>query len=65
MASGAGALQLQLGGPASYNGQIKDRPLLGLGNPPQAGDIERSVELVQKGLWLWVFISFLGVLSHA
>lgn len=65
LAAGAGALQLQLGGPAIYHGELKNRPILGGDEAPGPGDIERAVELVQKGLWVWVFLSFLGAFAHA
>ena len=66
MAAGAGALELQLGGPANYQGKLKDRPYLGLGNTPQRADIERSLKLVQKGLWLWLILSLIaGMIAHA
>ena len=65
LAAGAGALQLRLGGPATYHGKLEDRPILGAEEAPRSGDIERAVELVQKGLWLWVFVFFLGAFAHA
>ena len=54
MAAGAGALGVQLGGPASYHGAIKQRPSLGEGMSPATADIERALALVQRGTWLWV-----------
>ncbi|MEM6985936.1 MAG: adenosylcobinamide-phosphate synthase CbiB [Pseudomonadota bacterium] len=54
MASGAGALGLQLGGDTPYGGVIKSRPTLGHGREPRAGDIERAVALVDRGVVLWV-----------
>ena len=56
MAAGAGALAIELGGPATYHGAIKDRPILGEGREPCAADIERAISLVQRGLWLWVVL---------
>lgn len=65
MASGAGALNLQLGGTASYAGTVQQRPVLGYGVKPAAKDIKRSVRLVQRSLWLWLIIIFTGgVLVH-
>lgn len=67
MASGAGALGLQLGGPAIYHGQWQDKPLLGEGMSPSAWDIDRAIRLVQRALlwwmglilmidlWMWIF----------
>lgn len=60
MAAGAGALGIELGGPASYHGEIKHRPILGMGRTPTAPDIERAVGLVRHGLWLWVLVTLLG-----
>ncbi|GAB4292703.1 MAG: adenosylcobinamide-phosphate synthase CbiB [Thiohalomonadaceae bacterium] len=54
MAAGAGALGLQLGGPAIYHGSVEERPLLGEGLAPGAADILRAIRLVQYSLWLWL-----------
>ena len=54
MASGAGALGLQLGGPARYHGQMLDKPILGEGLSPNAWDIERAIALVQRALLWWL-----------
>ncbi|MDH2919373.1 MAG: adenosylcobinamide-phosphate synthase CbiB [Sideroxydans sp.] len=58
MASGAGALQVKLGGAAIYHGVSEARPLLGCGAEVAAGDIARAVALVQRVLWLWVALIF-------
>lgn len=60
MATGAGALNLTLGGPAPYHGLIKERPVLGVGEVPRIMDIERSVVFVQRGQWLWLAVIFFG-----
>lgn len=60
MASGAGALGLQLGGAAVYHGVVEERPLLGEGKAPAAADILRAVHLVQHSLWLWLGIALLA-----
>lgn len=60
MASGAGALNLTLGGPAPYHGLLKERPVLGEGTLPKVEDIGRTVRFVQRGLWLWLAVIFLG-----
>jgi len=54
MSSGAGALGLQLGGAASYSGEIEQRPPLGAGAPASAADIARAWRLVRNTTWLWV-----------
>ncbi len=60
MASGAGALNLTLGGAAPYHGLLKERPLIGRGDTPIPTDIERTVLFVQRGQWLWLGLIFLG-----
>jgi adenosylcobinamide-phosphate synthase len=54
MASGAGALGIRIGGPARYRGEWRQRPLLGVAEKPRASDIERSLQLVSHGMWLWL-----------
>ncbi|MDA8421534.1 MAG: adenosylcobinamide-phosphate synthase CbiB [Pseudomonadota bacterium] len=65
MASGAGALQLRLGGPAVYQGQLHNRPVLGQGTSPQPRDIARALTLVRHGILLWLAVITAGVLVHA
>lgn len=54
MSSGAGALGLQLGGAASYGGEIEQRPPLGAGAPAAAADIARAWRLVRNTSCLWL-----------
>ncbi len=54
MASGAGALGVQLGGPAIYHGEWEQRPLLGSGAPAKGGDIVRAWRLVRATTLLWL-----------
>jgi len=56
MAAGAGALALQLGGPAIYHGQPEDRPQLGTGSLPEVKDIDQAVNLLRRSLWLWLVL---------
>ncbi|AKJ29099.1 adenosylcobinamide-phosphate synthase CbiB [Caldimonas brevitalea] len=56
MAAGAGALGLKLGGPASYHGRVEQRPVLGAGRLPAAGDIGRALALVASVLLLWLVV---------
>lgn len=56
MSSGAGALGLQLGGAASYGGEIEQRPPLGEGVEASAADIPRAWRLVRNTAWLWLAI---------
>jgi len=67
MASGAGALGIALGGPASYGGQIEHRPPLGTGRAPAPADILRAWRMVLFSTLLWValgcataLISYIG-----
>lgn len=56
MAAGAGALGIRLGGPARYRGQWLQKPWLGQGAEPVAGDILRALRLVQRSVALWVLV---------
>ncbi|MGH8582751.1 MAG: adenosylcobinamide-phosphate synthase CbiB [Gammaproteobacteria bacterium] len=60
MAAGAGSLGVQLGGPAVYGGRHEERPPLGVGSPPEAGDIERALALVRRGVGLWLAVIGIG-----
>ncbi len=53
MASGAGALQLALGGAATYDGMAEMRPPLGSGRLACCDDIERAWRLVSRSAALW------------
>jgi adenosylcobinamide-phosphate synthase len=65
MASGAGALGVQLGGPAIYHGELHQRPSLGEGAPADANAIDRGWQLVQRGVWLWLLVLCLGTEFYA
>lgn len=65
MASGAGSLNIKLGGAASYHGDTEARPTLGTDATPQAADISRAMSLVKRGAWLWVALLFLTGLIYA
>ncbi len=54
MASGAGALQVRLGGGAFYHGRWHERSTLGEGRPADIGDISRARRLVLRALLLWI-----------
>ncbi len=62
MASGAGALQVCLGGEAIYHGELHQRTELGIGPAPNAHDLQRGIVLVQKTLALWIALLFGGAL---
>ncbi|CAD5107706.1 adenosylcobinamide-phosphate synthase CbiB [Zestomonas carbonaria] len=65
MAAGAGALGVRLGGPAVYHGNLHARPALGEGDEAGAGYIERALELVRRGVWLWLLVLAVGSYLHA
>lgn len=66
MAAGAGALGVQLGGAAPYDGVWELRPDLGEGDPPDAKAIGRSLALVRGSVVLWMVVAFLcGGLAYA
>lgn len=54
MSSGAGALGVQLGGAAIYDGEIEYRPPLGEGQPATGRDISRAWRLVARTTVLWL-----------
>ncbi len=62
MAAGAGALGIQLGGAAIYQGKVKARPMLGEGRPARAEDIERSILLFNQALLGWLLALFIFAL---
>jgi adenosylcobinamide-phosphate synthase len=64
MAAGAGALGVALGGPARYEGEWHERPPLGTGAPPGVDDIERALQLVRRGVWLWLALLMAGGVLH-
>jgi adenosylcobinamide-phosphate synthase len=66
MSAGAGALGIQLGGPARYHGEWHQRPDLGCGRKAVMADIERALTLVRHSVYLWLAAGILiaGV-AHA
>ena len=59
MASGAGSLNIVLGGTAVYHGQRTQGVVLGKGKTPVPEDIDRATLLVSKGSILWAALYFL------
>lgn len=59
MATGAGALNVQLGGEAVYHGKSELRPPLGLGDEANAKSIQQALQLINKALFILVVISVL------
>lgn len=62
MASGGGALGVQLGGPAIYDGELEQRPPLGAGQAVQGADIARAWRLVVRTTVLWLAIALAAAL---
>jgi len=56
MTSGAGSLNIILGGPAVYHGMQKDKPTFGAGSEPKIDDIEKSLLLILNTLLLWCIV---------
>ncbi|MEE4379087.1 MAG: CobD/CbiB family cobalamin biosynthesis protein [Candidatus Competibacteraceae bacterium] len=54
LAAGAGALNVQLGGPVYYYQRLIPRPVLGDGVLPRHQDIERTLKLIDRALLIWV-----------
>lgn len=65
IASGAGSLNVKLGGAANYHGNTEVRPALGTDYAPQAADIARAMALVRRGAWLWVALLSVAGFIHA
>lgn len=63
MTSGGGALNLQLGGPCRYHGEVLNKPFFGGEFPPVASDIESANQLLRRSVAL--FIAFSAVISGA
>lgn len=56
MATGAGALNIKIGGAAMYHGAMVERPELGCNNAPQVTDIDRAIVLVYKSIFIWLLV---------
>ncbi|HEV3424739.1 MAG TPA: adenosylcobinamide-phosphate synthase CbiB [Paraburkholderia sp.] len=56
MASGAGSLNVLLGGPAVYHGSVEQRPTLGAGQPATATHVMAALQLVQRTVILWLAV---------
>ncbi len=60
MTAGAGALNIKLGGAATYHGKLKHKPLFGGSHNPDKKDIIRANQLITATLTLWTIIIILG-----
>lgn len=66
MTSGAGSLQVLLGGPAYYHGTLIKKPHFGVGSCPTIKDIKRALDLISHTLILWCFIiTTVSLIIHA
>lgn len=59
LASGAGALGVQLGMPVMESGEIADRSELGVGEPADVDFMQSAVGLVWRAIVLWMLLLFL------
>lgn len=65
LASGAGALGVQLGGPLHQHGTLEYRPELGVGEEADREDLDVAVRLIWRALVLWMFLILILSLAHA
>jgi adenosylcobinamide-phosphate synthase len=54
----AGALNIRLGGPATYDGVLHERPVFGVGRAPVADDLSRGLQL-----YVFACIKLLGIVA--
>jgi adenosylcobinamide-phosphate synthase len=59
----AGALKIKLGGPATYSGQILQRPVFGSGQYPNLGDFKRGIRISRIAHFLFWGIILILVIS--
>ncbi len=60
MSAGAGCLNVNLGGPALYHGQLKRKPILGTERSATNQDIKRANQLILLTTLLWLSLICLG-----
>ncbi len=56
LATGAGALGVRLGMPLEMNGEVEDRPELGVGDDAESGFLDSTVGLVWRALVLYLLM---------
>ena len=59
MITGATVLNIKLGGPTPYHGELQDKPFFGGTEPAVADDIPRALRLVNLALACWVLLGAL------
>ncbi len=62
MCAGAGALNVRLGGPARYHGELKDKPWFGGTREPGPADLVRAIRLINRSLALVLSIIMAALL---
>ncbi|KMY85360.1 Adenosylcobinamide-phosphate synthase [Candidatus Paraburkholderia calva] len=65
MASGAGSLNVLIGGAAVYHGVLEHRPTLGTGHDATPRDVVSALRLVERSTLLWLAILLVFALSSA
>lgn len=65
MSAGAGALGVSLGGAAIYDGEVEQRPPLGIGPLATGADIARAWKLVKRTTILWLVVICIAGVAHA
>jgi adenosylcobinamide-phosphate synthase len=61
MASGAGALNIRIGGPVIYQGVLEEKPWLGEGRNAEIQDIERAIDLIERSVAVWTVVYVLVI----
>jgi cobalamin biosynthesis protein CobD/CbiB len=65
LASGGGALGVELGGPMpTLSGEPEERPVMGMGDAPDTEIIPSAVGLVWRALVLWLLLTLLLTLAN-
>lgn len=64
IATGAGALDLEIGGDLYYFGERKERPNFGHGRMPVLSDIPRACDLMERSIVLWLALVFVVCIGH-
>ena len=62
MASGAGSLNVLIGGPAVYHGTLESRPVLGAGRSAMPVHVVAALRLVERSMLLWLALFLIAAL---
>jgi adenosylcobinamide-phosphate synthase len=63
LAAGAGAMGVKLGRPLNVGGQWQDRSEIGLGEEPDADQIESANSMIWRGLLVWLVLALLMMIA--